>query len=73
VFHAPAGRLHWFPSDEVATTLVLALHEAGFRVIEKAGPVGFQAPVAPEAAIAPLRDRIRTSLDPAGVMSAAQV
>jgi len=73
VFHAPAGRLHWFPSDEVATALVLALHEAGFRVIEKAGPVGFQAPVAPEAAIAPLRDRIRTSLDPAGVMSAAQV
>ncbi|HET9327733.1 MAG TPA: FAD-binding oxidoreductase [Candidatus Eisenbacteria bacterium] len=73
VCHALAGRLHWYPDDEVATPLLLALHESGFRVIGKSGPVAFQPPVPSQAAIAPLRDRIRQALDPSGVLSAAQV
>jgi len=72
VCHAPAGRLHWYPEDEVATSLVLALHEAGYRVIEKTGPVGFQDPISPQSAVAPLRERIQRALDPAGVLSAAK-
>jgi FAD/FMN-containing dehydrogenase len=71
VLHAPAGRLHWFPADEVATSLVLELHHAGFRVIETRGPVGYQEPIAPQAALAPLRERIQRALDPAGRLSPA--
>lgn len=71
VLHAPAGRLHWYPEDQVTTSLVLELHQAGFRVIGKSGPVSYQEPIAPESAIAPLRERIRRALDPAGVLSAA--
>jgi len=73
VYHAPAGRLHWYPDEEVVTSLVLELHQAGFRAIEKSGKVAFQDPISPQAAITPLRERIQRALDPAGVLSPAQL
>ncbi|TMQ68810.1 MAG: FAD-binding oxidoreductase [Candidatus Eisenbacteria bacterium] len=72
VLHAPAGRLHWFPADENATTLALDLHQAGFRVIDTRGPLTFQAPIPPEVAITPLRARIKDGMDPAGILSGAR-
>lgn len=72
VYHAPAGRLHWFPAEAVATTLALEMHGAGFTVTGRTGPVAFQQPIPPEAAIAALRERVKHALDPAGALSAAQ-
>ena len=64
VFHAPAGRLHWFPDDEDSSTLVRTLFSAGFTPIEAAGGAAFEPAIPPEAGIQSLRRRLREALDP---------
>jgi FAD/FMN-containing dehydrogenase len=69
VFHAPAGRLHWFPGDEDASRLARVGLAAGYTLIGSAGRVPFEAPIPPEAAVTALRERLRLALDPATALS----
>ena len=64
VFHAPAGRLHWFPDEEDSTALVCELFGAGFTPIEAAGGASFEPAIGAEAGVLALRSRLRQALDP---------
>ena len=70
VFHAAAGRLHWFPGGPggLFSAEGLALfHALGFHPIESAG-LSFERPVPVESAITALRRRIDQALDPLGTL-----
>jgi FAD/FMN-containing dehydrogenase len=76
LFHAAAGRLHVFPGRMRARNLLEPLAGAGFSLIEAvpddgdpAGGATLEPLIAPQAAVLALRARIRTTLDPAGVMA----
>ena len=64
LFHAPCGRLHLpAPSADAAQELVTALAAHGFTLIDVAGADAAPA-LKTQTAIAALRTRIRTQLDP---------
>jgi len=70
VFHAAAGRLHWFPGGPGGALLPegLALfHAFGFHPIESTG-LRYERPVPVESAITALRRRIDQALDPLGTL-----
>jgi FAD/FMN-containing dehydrogenase len=69
VFHAPAGRLHVFPTEGDAAPLVSRLAEAGFTRIDARGLALDPAATAPQPAIGSLRERLRSALDPSGVLA----
>jgi glycolate oxidase FAD binding subunit len=76
LFHAAAGRLHVFPGATGARSVVDPLASAGFTLIgavagdgDPAGVGTLEPLIAPQAAVLDLRTRIRTALDPAGVMA----
>ena len=74
VFHAPAGRLHWFPGGppRAFSPEALALfHALGFHPIESAG-VRYQRPIPVESAITALRRRIDQALDPLGTLGLSE-
>lgn len=67
VFHAPAGRLHLFPTAHEAPALVSLLAQHGFVLLEARGVEVEPSPTHP--AIRALRARLRTALDPASVFA----
>ncbi len=67
VFHAPCGRLHLWPVVEEAAELVRELSGRGFALIEARG-AGLPS-IAPGGATAVLRQRLRETLDPCGVLA----
>ena len=69
VFHAAAGRLHWFPyaTGTVSAEGLTLFHAFGFTAIEAAG-IRFEPPVPGESAIAALRARLDQALDPLGTL-----
>jgi len=73
VFHAPAGRLHWFPSAADATALVLDCFGLGFTPIATAGGATYQPAIAPEVGLLDLRRRLRAALDPTGTLALGDV
>lgn len=66
LFHAPCGRLHLWPEAEEAAGLVRELDARGFACI---GARGAGEPGGRDAGISRLRARLRTALDPAGVLA----
>jgi len=70
VFHAPAGRLHVWPSadDTAATAIVARLAAHDFTLLEARGAAPAPA-IAPSAGIRTLRARVRAALDPAHAMA----
>jgi glycolate oxidase FAD binding subunit len=69
VFHAPAGRLHWFPESGSAQAIVRGLAEHGFVLIGARRAGDLEPVVAPQAAVRALRLRIREALDPGRVLA----
>jgi glycolate oxidase FAD binding subunit len=70
VFHAACGRLHLWPAEEEAATLVSELAGRGFALIEARGLVLTGSATNP--AITLLRKRLRAALDPSGVFALGQ-
>lgn len=68
VFHAPAGRLHVWPSPSCAASLVELLARHGFALLETRD-AGSLPPGAPAPGIHMLRTRLRAALDPARTMA----
>jgi len=73
VFHATAGRLHWFPGPGDDTSLVSELFGLGFTPIGVRGAVTYQPAIPPETGVRALRARIREALDPARSLSLGEV
>ena len=67
LFHAPAGRLLLWPEAAAASSLVHALAESCFALIEARAP-GLDRP-AISSSVLGLRTRIAEALDPAGAMA----
>lgn len=66
VFHAACGRLHVFPTPAEVARLVPAFAAHGFTLIDARGADRIAPVVAPQVAVAALRCRIRSALDPGG-------
>ena len=64
VFHAAAGRLHWFPVDGDARDLAHEMFGTGFTPIEVAGGARLESAIPTEAGVLELRRRLREALDP---------
>ncbi len=84
VFHAAAGRLHWYPGGRDGSETpdrqdspdpsdgsepVRELFRHGFTLIGATGAVRAEPAIPPEAAVLALRARIRQALDPAGILA----
>ncbi len=69
VFHAPAGRLHVFPTTTRAIEAAHALATAGFQLIGARAADGVVPALARQPELGPLRTRLRAALDPAGTMA----
>ena len=67
VFHALAGRLHLFGDPAELAELMPPLAAAGLLVIECRGLTG--TPASTGVAVRALRRRVRTALDPGGIMA----
>jgi hypothetical protein len=68
LFHAAAGRLHWTGEPAVAATRADRFASAGFDRVASRGCDTLPG-LAPQVALLALRQRIRLSLDPRGVMA----
>lgn len=67
VFHAACGRLHLWPAEDEAATLVAELTGRGFALV---GVRGVALPArSPDGPILLLRSRLRAALDPASVFA----
>lgn len=69
VFHAPAGRLHAFAAESEAPGLIDALATRGFALIDTGGVGEARGAGEPQPAVAALRARLRSELDPAEGLS----
>jgi hypothetical protein len=69
VFHALAGRLLLFPGGGLAPARIAALAEAGFTLMDARGAGDVPPALPPQAALAPLRARLRAALDPSGTLA----
>jgi glycolate oxidase FAD binding subunit len=73
VFHAPAGRLHWFGAEDDVRDLLNECAGAGYTLIAARGIAGLEPQVAPQVAVLALRERIREALDPGRVLALGSV
>jgi len=68
VFHALAGRLHWFPEPDAAPETARRIAGQGFTLIGARG-VDIEPPVPAQESVQTLRRRIRQALDPGSILA----
>ena len=69
VFHAPAGRLHWFTSAADATAVVRDFFALGLTPISATDGATYEPAIPPEVGVASVRRRLRAALDPTGTLA----
>ena len=72
VFHAPAGRLHWFPEPAEPAACAIAAAEAGFTLRAARGTAPPHEGQPARAGLLALRGRIRAALDPTGTFALSE-